>query len=254
MRIPDTVPHSGLLPAVLVTACLLVPAAPAAVVSEYSKGHGDIGIAYEDGAFEPHWHLHSGAVVDGSALGADEEYEPDALVALVPGPSIARPAGTQWDFLGVAAGEPFWFLPQNEDVNKPYLGIASEELTPADWTSLTLSLAGMSGPAGGHFSLWEIGTFGELTVKFATSDGITGADSFAQIVGSHAHYNWGFTKPGDYELTFRWDGVHSMDGAISAEGTFGFTVVPEPGTYAAVFGALALGGAWLHRRRKMTAA
>lgn len=251
MRLPNTFPHSGFLPAVLVTAGLLVPDAPAAVV--YSKGHGDIGIAYEGGAFEPHWHLHAGAVVDGTPLGADDEFEPDALVALVPGPSIARPAGATWDFLGAAAGDPIWFLPQSADPGKPFLGIASEELNPTDWTSLTLSLVGISGPAGGHFSLWQSGLFGP-EVKFATSDGITGADSFSLIVGGHDHYNWGFTKPGDYELTLRWEGLHVTDGTISAEGAFGFTVVPEPGAYAAVFGALALGGAWLQRRRKATAA
>lgn len=243
---------SSLLPAVLAAAGLLAPAVPAAVV--YSAGHGDIGIAFESGVLEPHWHLHSGAVVDGTPLGADAEYEPGELVALVPGPAILRPAGASWDFLGVAAGDPVWFLPQSSDPGKPFLGIASEELDPDDWTSLTLSLVGFSGPVGGHFSLWQTDSFGVPAVKFATSDGVTGADSFSLIVGGHDHYNWGFTKPGLYELTFRWVGEHKLVESAFADATFGFTVVPEPGTYAAVFGLLALGGAWRHRRRKAAAA
>lgn len=185
MKFPASFPAPGLLPAAVLTAGLLVSSVPAAAV--YSKGHGDLGIAYEDGVFEPHWHLHSGAVVDGTPLAEDGEFAPHEMQALVPDPSIARPSGSAWDFLGVTAGASVWFLPQGEDVNKPFLGIASEELEPAEWTSLTLSLVGVSGPAGGELSLWE-NDFAGPAVKLATSDGIGAADSFSLIVGSHAHY------------------------------------------------------------------
>ncbi|MBK9137902.1 MAG: choice-of-anchor M domain-containing protein [Verrucomicrobia bacterium] len=222
-----------------------------AAMSVYSLGHADIGVGYTtSGGLEPHWHLHSGATVNGSPLPADAEYEPDQLLAFVPNPSVPRPTGPMWDFLGNSAGDPLWYLPQSLQMTKPFLGIASEELNPDDWTSLKLSLVGMTGPTGGHFSLWQSG-FSGPDVKMATSDGITGADSFSLVVGGHDHYNYGFTQPGVYYLDFKWDGVHVTDGPVSAEGrhAFGVTVVPEPGETAAVAGAV-LAGFALWRRWK----
>lgn len=218
-------------------------------IDVYTDGHADIGVAYDAGALEPHWHLHSGAVVNGAPLGAEEEFAPSQLLAYVADPPIARPGGAQWDFLGTAAGNNIWFLPQNNTSGKPFLGIASEELDPADWNSLKLSLTGISGPAGGHFSLWQNGVFGP-EVKMATSDGITGADGFFQTVGGHDHYNFGFTTPGVYYLTFRWDGSHKNDGEVTASDTFAFgvTAVPEPAATAAGT-ALALAAFGLWRRR-----
>jgi hypothetical protein len=48
-----------------------------------TSGHGDVGAGYipVDKEFEPHWHLGSGAVVDGSLLGSDAEYDPADLRA-----------------------------------------------------------------------------------------------------------------------------------------------------------------------------
>lgn len=221
-----------------------------AALSVYTLGHADIGVGYVTGTgLELHWHVHAGATVNGSPLAADAEFEPDELLAYVPNPSVPRPPGTQWDFLGNSTGDPLWFLPQGLDLTKPFLGIASEELVPAEWSSLKLSLIGMTGPAGGHFSLWQTGLFGP-EVKMATSDGITGVDSFSLVVGGHDHYNFGFTAPGIYEVEFRWDGVHTTDGPVSATGTyaFGVTVVPEPGETAALV-ALGLAGFALWRRR-----
>lgn len=215
-------------PAAVALASMASPLAPAQFI--YTAGHGDIGLAYEDGAFEPHWHLHSDAVVNGSPLGSDGEFEAHEVLAYVPNPSIARPAGSQWDFLGIAAGSPLWYLPQIEDSGKPFLGIASEELTGSEWSSLTISLVSVNGPAGGHFSLWQDGLFGP-NVYMTTSNGIDGTDLYAMTPGGHAHFNYGFTEPGIYDVTFQWNGMHTSDGLISASETFtfGVTAVPEPG-------------------------
>ena len=223
----------------------------ASAASIYTAEHGDLGIAYEGGALEPHYHLGPAAIVDGSPVGNAPdgmEFAPDELITFVADPSVARPAGAQWNFLGSASGAPIWFLPQAEDSGKPFFGIASEELTPGDWTVLSLSLTGMNGPAGGHFSLYQTDGFGSPIVQFATSDGITGTDSYNLIIGGHAHYNWAFTEPGIYELEFTVSGTHASDGfkTASATYTFGVTQVPEPGSSA--LGLLAA-GALLGRRR-----
>lgn len=216
--------------------------------SVFTTGHGDIGVAYEDGAFAPHWHLHEGAVVNGASLEEDGEFAPDELLAYVPAPSLSRPEGAAWDFLGVPAGSPLWYLPQAEDPAKPFLGLATEELRPEDWSSLRLSLHQAFGPPGGQFALWQTDVLGAPRVRMATSDGVDAGDGFDLLAGSHGHFNYGFTQPGMYQLTFQWDGVHVADGPVSARGTysFGVTVVPEPGTGALlVLGTLAL----LWRRR-----
>jgi surface-anchored protein len=219
----------------------------------FSEGHGDIGIAYEGGAFEPHWHLHAGAVVNNSPLSEDAEYAPGDALAYVPNPSVNRPAGAQWDFLGTAAGNPLWTLPQSNTAGKPFLGIASEELTASEWSSLTLSLVGLNGPSGGQFSLWQSDAFGSPVVKMASSDGFSSADTMSMIPGGHDHFFYGFTEPGVYQLTFKWDGTHTGDGAISATETFAFgvTAVPEPGEVGVAV-ALGLGGlAWFRNRRRV---
>jgi surface-anchored protein len=216
----------------------------------YSEGHGDIGLAYDAGTLELHGHIHAGSVVDGVALGEDAEFAPSGFAILVPDPSISRPSGSAWDFIGTAAGSQLWFLPQSQDASKPFLGIGSEELDPADWTgSLSITLDSVSGP--GQFSVWQNGTFGDPSVRMSTVDGISGADQILLSAGGHAHYNVGFTAPGLYEVTFTASGVHAVDGTVSDTGTFVFAVqaVPEPSEYALVAGIAGLAFAAWRRRR-----
>lgn len=202
--------------------------APASAAVIYSAGHGDIGIAY-DGGLEPHVHLHAGAIVDGSPAAADLEFAPEDILIFVPNPSIARPAGAQWDLIGNSAGSPTWVLPQTEDTGKPWLGIASEELTPGDWTGpLTITLTGVDGPD--QFSLFDTDSFGTPTFRMASGNGISSADVINHTAGSHYHGNYTFTEPGVYELTFQIAGTHTAVGPVSASATytFGVNAVPEP--------------------------
>jgi surface-anchored protein len=221
------------------------PMARGAVV--YTSGHGDIGVSYVGGSLRQHYHFDEDAVV-GGLVPAVEAFEPDALITFVAGPPVARPAGAQWNFMGAASGGALWFLPQAEDPQKPFLGIASEDLTASQWTSLTFSLTAINAPAGGSFSLYQTDGFGQPIVHLASADGITAADSHALTVGGHAHYNWVFTQPGMYALEFTFTGTHLTDGPKSASSTFtfGVTQVPEPGS--AAFVALAT-TALLRRRR-----
>ena len=207
----------------------------------YTEGHADIGIGYEDNELEPHFHAEE-AIIDGSYV-EDQEYEADEVVINVGDSSYdywvglgGRPAGASWDPVGVSAGTLFWFLPQTqtlaESLALPFLGVGSEELSPGDWTgNLLVALTSVSGP--GEFSMWQDGFFGP-TFFMSTANGISGADSMNVVPGGHDHYNFAFTSPGFYEVTWEISGTHSLDGAKSASGTYGFLVgpvaasVPEP--------------------------
>jgi surface-anchored protein len=208
-------------------------------------GHGDIGAGLENNQL--HLHLHFEAAATGAtgpiALG---EYEPGDHIIGVPGPSVARPTGAQWNFLGSATN--IWFLPQSVDNAKPFLGFGLEDLNPADWTGpLTWSLNSVvSAPAGSNFSVWNSDQFGNPILRMATSDGITAADSFTQAAGGHEHFNLGFTDIGTYQLGFRIAGVHNTLGARSDTATFTFQVgnisaVPEPSSLCLLFGTIATG-------------
>jgi surface-anchored protein len=240
--------------------------------SIYSRGHGDVGAGYEDGELKLHLHLHSGAVVDGSPLATDEEYDPSDLIIKVSEFDLGggdtnpfeRPAGSQWDFLGTAPGGLVWYLPQVGSVatagGVPFLGIATEELDD-NWTNVRFELVSVNGFNGaskpGEFSLWKDGRTGPQ-VLMASYDGIDGTDSFTMPPGLHDHANWGFSAAGFYEVTWRISGNHATDGFRSSTSVLQFAVgpdalnvIPEPSSIAlAGLGGLALGAAQIVRRRR----
>ena len=179
------------------------------------EGHVDAGIGFEDGAFDLHIHDEE----------ADIEYEADEVPIFVSDAAlIARPAGSAFDFIGVPAGERVWNIPAGGEIpGLVYLGLATEEIAAGTFQGdkVTLSLLGANGP--GHFSLWVPGT--NPSVKLASSDGITGSDTLDLLTGSHAHFNWTFSAPGEYAITFRVSGTPV--GAllpVSAEATYTFAV------------------------------
>ena len=221
-----------------------------ATAATLTSGHVDfIGIGYVAGELEPHSHAHEGAVVDGSPLGADTEFEVGDLTVQTY-LTTTRLAGSAWDPVGVGSGQSFWTLTETETAGQPFVGIGAEELNPADWDgAITITLTDASGSgilAGGKFSLWQ----GSLTPNFfmSTNDGISGADVFSMDLneGDHAHFGWGFTEEGIYDLTFEIAGTHVGDNAKTATATYSFSVIPEPSSaLLGAFGALAL----LRRRR-----
>ncbi|MBL9128894.1 MAG: choice-of-anchor M domain-containing protein [Verrucomicrobiales bacterium] len=207
-----------------------------------ARGHVDLGILYEGGAWDLHVHQEEPE---------DLEFAPaDAVLRIGPKGELAggvpsTPSAT--GFFG-AAGSPLWILPKTEDPDLPFLGIGAEEMTADDWTgALTLRLEDVRGP--GNVFVWDVGAFGELQPKFNSRDGVSASDALSVEAGSHAHYFWAFSSPGDYEVVVSASGQHKVDGAVASEPVaYRFQVVPEPGTGSlALLGALGL--AWMHRRR-----
>jgi len=217
----------------------LILASPARAELLYTNGHADIGVGYENGGLHLHYHFGNNAIVGGAAFSGVKE--PNEVITAVPGPSIARPAGEQWAPLGNDAGEPIWYLPQSHgDETKPFLGIATEDLEPAQWSDITWSVTGWLPPEiNGHFSLWQTDFSGEPDFRAATADGlgIGDADRWTQAPGGHGHMNYGFTDEGIYQVELTAMGTHVTDGLKTASGVFTFAVgdasiVPEPSSLA----------------------
>jgi surface-anchored protein len=205
-----------------------------AEIVEYTSGHGDIGLALEaPGQLFLHYHFGVGsAILDGiPATAANEELEPaEAYVRVSDANIITLPDPV--DFLGTAAGAQVWVLPPVNTAGVPFLGIATEELDPMQFTSAGLRLTGMTGPVGGEIAFFQTSLSG-ASVFMRSNDGINPAiDVIPSLVGGHDHYNFAFTKAGVYHLDI--EGFAIGPGiSLTDSGTFRFavgtaTAVPEP--------------------------
>lgn len=216
--------------------------------------HVDIGIAYDGGAWDLHVHDENN----------DAEYAPDEVLNYVgPAARTSRPAGSAFDFIGVAAGATYHRLPQSQNSSLLYLGIAAEEVAPGTFDSynpstqskqrlpnvaasyLRLSLVSVKGYGGatapGHFSIWSSADEGPIVYMSSfndgiananangldATDGITADDALWIVEGSHSHFNYGFSATGLYELTFEASGYLNDGNA----GTLGTQVFSGPVTY-----------------------
>lgn len=228
--------------AITITAAGLMLAS-AHAASVYSAGHADYGVAYEGGDLYFHFHAE-GAVIDGIE-NDDVEYDiPDVVTRVSTDAMMTLPI----DFppLAASSGQSVWILPEVQDPNLPFLGLATEELDPSEWGNLTFTLGTVTPPGGaGEFALWQSGSFGELLLRMSTAD--PGADTITLLPGGHSHYNFGFTTPGIWQIEMTVSGTHVTDGFKSTTETLTFNVVPEPS--AALLGALGIWGLLGRRRR-----
>lgn len=145
------------------------------------------------------------------------------------------------------ANEPIWILSQNNIPGELFLGWravypqgifqanVNGNYTPSPLGSISSELTNLTGTGkqrGGEFAMWFSSGFGSLEFHYNSTDGIDSADLLNPIPsGSHSHYNWGFTKPGTYAVTFRNEGrLNPQNGGAdtSSETTLHF-IIPHEG-------------------------
>jgi surface-anchored protein len=145
------------------------------------------------------------------------------------------------------ADEPIWILSQNNIPGELFLGWravypqgifqanVNGNYTPSPLGSISSELTNLTGTGkqrGGEFAMWTSSGFGSLEFHYNSTDGIDSADLLNPIPsGSHSHYNWGFTKPGTYAVTFRNEGRLNPQngGADTSSETRLHFVIPHEG-------------------------
>jgi surface-anchored protein len=173
--------------------------------------HVDVGIAFEDGAWDLHVHDETN----------DAEYDPgDAVLFVAKEALTSVPDDPLYGFLG-RAGRPVWIAPQVQDDSLLFLGIGAEEIPDGLFLDDTVRLTLVRKRGPGHFALFDNDAFGTPRVVMNTRDGVDDNDGYNAIAGSHAHFNWAFSQPGIYRLWF-------VATAILADGT---PVESEPVAY-----------------------
>jgi surface-anchored protein len=224
------------LPLIVPALTLVIPAFSQTFIQ---SGHVDIGIGYEDKAFDLHVHQEEPL---------EQEFAPgEAVFAIGSAAAGVSPGGAFTSFLG-ASGTPVWVLPSTENSQLPFLGFGTEELTASEWSgNISLSLKAISGP--GTFSVWGVSGFGAPELKMSSVNGISADDRLLLVPGSHGHFNVGFSAPGDYSVTLEASGTHLIDGFRTSDpATYRFQVIPEPSTWALALTGFAAGALWLRQR------
>lgn len=206
-------------PAILSLWCILVPAAggQGTNITLLTAEHCDFLILYE-----PHETNGLRIVVRDTDRRINYQTNEVALV-VAESAKFNLPANTPFG----NEGDPIWILPQSQDPNLLYLGFSAERIPSGVFSRpFNCRLKAVEGP--GDFFAWQANEFGGLNVKMNSRDGIGDDDRTSPIVGSHEHFNWGFTTPGVYRVTFQVDGqrVGETTNIVSEAATFTFHVLP----------------------------
>jgi surface-anchored protein len=169
--------------------------------------HGDVeGVGFS--LLNGKWDLYLHDLLHGV------EYDPSAaIVRVLDAARTQVPASASYSFLG-AAGAPVWLLPQSPDeaadLGVVALGYTAASIAAGTFTSdIALQLTALAftpepGVTGaGHFSLFTNDGLGVPTVLLDSRDGFSAADTATIAAGGHRHFNWAFSEPGLYKLSYQ---------------------------------------------------
>jgi len=215
----------------LLTLAAWLPASPGIQAqTNYMAGHADVSVKYTDGDWNVHYRFGPDTVLNGS-LTTLTSVPPANIHVIVPNNATTRfvlnasQASGAYSFLGTTAGHTNWYTQQNNVPGQPYFGLGSDELDYNSFTGpVTFKLVSFSGP--GHLSAWQSDQFGNPIVAFATADGLGDDDVVAFSIPTHAHYNWGFTEPGEYVAGVAVTATNKTDGVLSSTNNIVFEVAP----------------------------
>ncbi|MFC0508864.1 choice-of-anchor M domain-containing protein [Micromonospora costi] len=208
-----------LAPAILGLA-LVATALPAQAATTlpvvFRTGHLDVvDVAYEAGELEIGVHDEDN----------DVEYGSDEVKLVVKRQAkVTVPADPAFAFLGTPGVSTVWTLPEIQNPDLIWPGIAAEEIEPGVFAgdSLTLSVRSVTGP--GQLAIYTENAVGQPNVLADSGDGLP--DSINLTAGDHMHANWAFDEAGTYRVVVRATGVVAATGqpVTSAPATLHFTV------------------------------
>lgn len=189
--------------------------------TEFTIGHTDVGIVYEDAA----WNLHVGRHEDSPPT----EYAPnEAILRVAPASKTSIPASPAFGFLG-EPGAAIYVLPEVKDPALLFLGLGTGELASGVFVNdqVQLRLKGVTGP--GQFFMYEVDSLGAPTVFMNSRDGIASEDVVTLTAGGHRHVNWAFSTPGAYRVALEASGTLTINNQVTASGpiTYTFKVLGE---------------------------
>ena len=210
-----------------------------------TDGHADYAVRLENNKL-------TSRIKDGTKPGTPIWRDPAKVTIRLTAAAATRAPGGAFAFLG-PEGSPLWQIPQTQKDGVIWLGWNTEELTPAQLsTAVTWRLDRVTGP--GNFAVFEFDSFGRPKIIFNSGDGLP--DTYRIPLGTHAHGNWSFTKPGTYQATFTHTATLTTGATSTTTSTLTFevtTTTPAPGgaphpatakrntTSAAASNALAVG-------------
>jgi len=177
-----------------------------------SNGHADYAVRLEGGTLRAR-------IKDGTNPGTPVWRDPSTVTIRLNSAAGTTSPGGAFEFLG-PKGTPVWQIPQTQKDGVIWLGWNTEELKPGQvpGNTVTWRLDKVTGP--GRVAVFEFNSFGQPQLIFNTADGLP--DTYQIPIGTHAHGNWTFTRPGTYNLTF----THSTP---TAHTTSTLRVVVAPG-------------------------
>lgn len=231
---------------VLAASLLLSGSSLIAQETVIGTGHFDLGINYEKPSG---WRAYIHDYGEGS------HREPfNTIYSIGSSTETVVPEDSAYALLG-NSGDKIWIIPEIYSPNTVFLGIGapllernifSGGLSNRGQLSMRLvSVEGTGPDAGGTVSLWQSGF--PPRFYFSSADGIDEKDALTNITANfHAHYNWGFTKPGLYRVTFELSGtlVPELGGQFtSTQVTYSFEIINAGNSYPLRY-AWALGSGW----------
>lgn len=192
--------------------------------------HTDIEVAFT----QTGWDIAIASDEPDSPLGEIAVEPAEALLYVNTNARITLPSiPNGFEFIGAKPGGTFWVLPQTEGTGALPLGLCADQADISrlcDWDPgdarganiadkwFEVKVVAVRGPKDGNFSMWQADAIHQPVLFVSTAEGgITDDDVFYISAGSHSHLNWGFTKPGIYEIDFRISTVCKCDAALTAD-------------------------------------
>lgn len=205
--------------ALLLLSAFKIPAVAQTGFAVLTREHADFRILYEPGAPRP-----LALVLRDQDRGVNLASNEVILVAK-DAARLTLPPGTPFG----DGGAVMWILPQSQNVNLLYLGVSAEGVSSGVFDGpLSVELKRFNGP--GYLMAWQATGPWQFNIRVDTRDGLGAADAFMPLIGSHEHFNWGFSATGVYSATFQVVGRRNGEATnlTSLETTFVFHVEPVP--------------------------